>query len=426
MSDLIDARLQRLLGGDALAPLRKRLRQRFERAPIENAVERIRIDKLTAEEHAALASLLGRSPRFAGSLEIDVRLVDAALQRSGITASLRDALERLDGPIVHLATARSQQQALWSGVADGCRHPGLARCLQAPMGIGLLKRLANQDPATAQQLCLRAEAVLQRLPANGIARARLAADVLGDAHALDDGQATATLVLAVWRQAGLPVREEGEVSLAEPADDSSSPPAGGDERLRDIWARAGVLVNELARPALFLNLPTGDAKSHGWRPGEPAYASLRLLLRAPPAWAVANRTVHVCENPNLLAIAADHWGPGCAPLVCTDGMPAAAQRCLLSQLARAGACLRYHGDFDWPGLRIGNHVMREHGAHPWRFGATDYAAAVRTAPRPGQPLAGIDAKALWDEALTAAMQTHRLTIAEEAVAASLLEDLGDR
>ena len=30
---------------------------------------------------------------------------------------------------------------------------------------------------------------------------------------------------------------------------------GGAERDRDVWAKAGVLVNELARPALFLNLP---------------------------------------------------------------------------------------------------------------------------------------------------------------------------
>ena len=42
--------------------------------------------------------------------------------------------------------------------------------------------------------------MLQRLPANGITRSQLAADALGDAHALDNGQAAATLVLAVWRQ----------------------------------------------------------------------------------------------------------------------------------------------------------------------------------------------------------------------------------
>jgi uncharacterized protein (TIGR02679 family) len=163
-------------------------------------------------------------------------------------------------------------------------------------------------------------------------------------------------------------------------------PAAGAERIRETWARAGVLVNELARPALFLNLPTSGTESDRWPPGEPAYASLRSLLRAPPRWDAAGRNVYVCENPNLLAIAADRCGAGCAPLVCTDGMPAAAQRCLLSQLVQADARLRYHGDFDWPGLRIGNHVMREHGAEPWRFGAIDYLAAVRAAASMAHPL----------------------------------------
>jgi uncharacterized protein (TIGR02679 family) len=141
---------------------------------------------------------------------------------------------------------------------------------------------------------------------------------------------------------------------------------------------------------------------------------------------VADRKVYVCENPNLLAIAADRWGRDCAPLVCTDGMPAAAQRCLLSQLAKARAQLCYHGDFDWPGLCIGNHALREHGAQPWRFGAADYVAAVRTAPSLGRPLKGKPVEASWDETLTAVMQRHRVSIAEEALAATLLQDLDDR
>jgi len=190
-----------------------------------------------------------------------------------------------------------------------------------------------------------------------------------------------------------------------------------------VWAKAGVLVNELARPVLFLNLPMRDAGNHRRSPGEPVYASLRSLLRSPPSWDVADRRVYVCENPNLVAIAADHWGSDCAPLVCTDGMPAAAQRCLLSQLAKARAQLCYHGDFDWPGVRIGNHVMREHGAQSWRFGAADYEAAVERASGLGQALTGKAARALWDEGLMTAMQQHRLSIAEEALAASLLKDL---
>ncbi len=283
--------------------------------------------------------------------------------------------------------------------------------LLTPDGLGLLKRLARQDAAAAAALCRRAEAVLRRLPAQGIARSQLAADALGDPHALDSGRATATLVLAVWRRTAAP-EEEPDVERADAV-----------ERTRDIWARAGVLVNELARPALFLNLP---AATGYWIAGEPAYASLRALLRSPPRWHVTDRDVYVCENPNLLAIAADRWGASCAPLICTDGMPAAAQRCLLSQLALAGARLRYHGDFDWPGLRIGNHVMREHGAEPWRFGAADYLAAARIAPRPGHVLGGTAVDASWDAALTPAMLEQRVSIAEEAVAALLLQDLGHR
>lgn len=425
MTDLADDdRLQRLLGGNHLASLRKRLRRRFERLPLNSEIESFRIGKLTAAEYAAMASLLGRPQRRADSLLIDVRLIDAAFRNSGIASSLRDALERLDGPIVNLAGERLQSQALWSDAIKRCSHPGFARLLQTPTGIGLLKRLAKGAPSAASQLCRRVEAVLQRLPANGITRSQLAAEELGDAHALDSGRATATLVLAACRQDATPL-------TLDPKDDPINVSASEDrqgilERDRDVWAKAGVLVNELARPVLFLNLPVPATERYGWPPGEPSYASLRLLLRSPRGWQVADRNVYVCENANLLAIAADFWGTSCAPMVCTDGMPAAAQRYLLLQLASAGARLLYHGDFDWPGVRIGNHVMQEHGAQPWRFCADDYETALRATPFIAEPLTGKTAEAIWDPALTKVMQQHRVSIAEEGLAASLLADLGDR
>jgi uncharacterized protein (TIGR02679 family) len=432
MNASTDPRLQRLLGGDRYAALRKRLRRCFERAPPGAAVATFRIGHLTMEEHAALASLLGRRLRYASSLQVDVGLVDAAFRNAGIAASLRDALEQLDGPIANLASARLALQTQWSDVLGGCTHRELIGLLQVPAGIGLLKRLARNSPPAALELCRRVEAVLQRLPARGITRSQLAADVLGDAHALDSGQPTATLVLTVWRRLTAPTQDNNQDNNQDTNDDveieakadGEPEPVGGAERDRDVWAKAGVLVNELARPVLFLNLPTRGAENHGRSPGEPAYASLRALLRSPPSWDVAGRSVYVCENPNLVAIAADRWGSDCAPLVCTDGMPAAAQRCLLSQLAQARAELCYHGDFDWPGVRIGNHVMREHGAQPWRFGAADYEAAVAAASGLGQALTGKAASASWDQGLMTAMQRHRLAIAEEALAASLLEDLG--
>lgn len=418
-----DERLQRLLGGEELASLRRRLRRHFEHAPSGDDRSSFRLGKLSGDEHRALAALLGRPPLFSNSIHIDVPALDAALSRAGIAESLRDALERLDGPLIHRASARHELQMLWAKVVDCCSHAALVQLVRTPAGLGLLKRLTNRDTDAATMLCSRAEAVLHRLPANGLTRAQLAADVLGDAHALDNYQATATLVLAVWRQLATPTRQHVEDAAAESADDIASQPVLSGERSRDVWARAGVLVNELARPALCLNLPTLDAGSHTQARGEPGYVSLRSLLRLPPRWAVAERDVYVCENPNLLAIAADRLGPRCAPLVCTDGMPAAAQRRLLSQLAEAGARLHYHGDFDWPGIRIGNHVMRECGARPWRFSTEDYRAAVLASPRPGLPLKGPEVRALWDEALFPAMHAYQLVIAEEGVAASLLEDL---
>ena len=80
------------------------------------------------------------------------------------------------------------------------------------------------------------------------------------------------------------------------------------ETARDVWAGAGVLINELARPVMFLNLPVVDGGVLAPSPGEPGYESLRFLLRSPLSWAVAGRNVYICENPNLLAIAANKLG----------------------------------------------------------------------------------------------------------------------
>jgi len=102
-------------------------------------------------------------------------------------------------------------------------------------------------------------------------------------------------------------------------------------------------------------------------------------------------------------------------------MPSAAQQTLLAQLAAAGARLRYHGDFDWAGLVIGNFVMREFGAEPWRFGAADYLSATaddRIALRGDKPVV-----ARWDDRLTSAMSERRVVVHEEGVAETLMMDL---
>jgi len=400
MSDA-NARLVRLLGGAALAPLRARLRSRYQRGRSGGIVT---LAHLSGVERDALAGLLGRRPSDAGSLRFDIAELDARLAHAGLAASLRHALELLDGPLTDVAAARSETARQWEAVRAMATDRRLAAFLADGRGLGLLKRLAAHLPAAAQ-LVGQAQTVLAQLPAAAIARSHLAAQLLGDAHALDPGGPVATLVLAVLRHERA-AKEDHE----------------GEETVRELWAAAGVLVNELARPALFLNLP-GSA---GGASGEPGYLSLRALMRSAPLWTAAARDVYVCENPNLVAIAADALGAHCAPLVCTEGMPAAAQRVLLSQLAMAGARLHYHGDFDWPGIAIANAVTDMFGATPWRFGARDYCAALSTNNGASRPLTGGAILARWDNALTDAMNRHGRAIDEEALAASLTLDLDTR
>jgi uncharacterized protein (TIGR02679 family) len=106
-----------------------------------------------------------------------------------------------------------------------------------------------------------------------------------------------------------------------------------------------------------------------------------------------------------------------------DGPGIAARSGNSSESSGAGAQLCYHGDLDWPGVRIGNHVMREHGAQSWRFDASDYEAAAEGASNMRQILVGKAVPAIWDDGLMTAIQRHGLSIAEEALAASLLKDL---
>lgn len=407
-----DSRLHRLLGSPDLAQLRQRLRRRFEDE--DNLPTQVRLLNLVPHERTALAALTGAATRATNSFTLDVPTVDAMLVDAGLASSLRDALEKLDGQIVNRAALTDEQRAGWAAVFEGVSNQSLSSWLTSTQNRGLVKRHSGTRTQVAAQLLSRVELVLKFLPANGMTRSQLAAVVLGDAHALDSGRPESSVVLAVLRHARRAGDEEQDI----------------EEDRRETWATAGVLVNELARPALFLNLPVIPNEQSAWRHhlgplGEPDFISLRKLLRSMPAWNVTERDVFVCENPNIVAIAADRLGHDCAPLVCTDGMPGAAQRTLLSQLAAAGARLWYHGDFDWPGIGIANLVIREHSARPWRMSADDYVSATETVAT-RVSLTGTVVAASWDDELSAQMMALDVRVAEEALAARILIDLQDR
>src|SRR5574337_741103 len=156
----MDPRLQRLLGGEALAGLRKRLRQRYQRGA---SIGVLRLGALSEAEHAALAALAGRPARHVRSMQIDVAKIDTTLARAGLAASLRDALEQIDGPIIDLAAQRLQVRSQWQQRIEDCEHPGLHSALQTSIGLGLVKRLCGSRPEAGARLIGDADRVLQRL-----------------------------------------------------------------------------------------------------------------------------------------------------------------------------------------------------------------------------------------------------------------------
>lgn len=390
------ARLTRLLGGDSLANLRQRLRRRLvgSQAP----TDAFTVTGLSAAEHQALAGLLGRPAQFAASMRLRHSEIDQALQRAELAVNLRMALETLDGPIIdHQAKARREQRA-WQTVFEQIPPGPLADCLADSTFRGVVKRLAGGDPAVAAKVLANSARVLSRLPANGLSRSHLAAQMLGDAHALDNGRPVTT----VLRRA--------------------LDPTSGVPRMRDIWATQGVLVSELAKPVAVLNLAvSGDSAvdqliATAARAAEPLHLSLRALLRGRPSWAPAQSVV-VCENPDILTAAADALGPRCPAMASLDGQLSAAPRTLLDQLHSVGCKLYYHGDFDWPGLRIGNGIIQRYAAIPWLYSVEHYQ------PQHGPALGEEFVEAIWDSRLSAKMQAAGIAVHEESQLDDLLEKL---
>jgi uncharacterized protein (TIGR02679 family) len=128
--------------------------------------------------------------------------------------------------------------------------------------------------------------------------------------------------------------------------------------------------------------------------------------------------VHACENPQVMQAAADRAVP--APLLCLQGNPSAAGTLLVDRLVDDGARVRYHGDFDWPGLSIAGRILAR-GATPWRLTAADYLAALP--PGVGAPLTGPAVATPWDPWLQMALREHGRAVHEEAVLEVLLTDL---
>ena len=373
----------------------------------------VSLKSFTPEEHLALANLTGATRLHTAPRSLRVSTLDAALKQSALACGLLELLDALYGALrdrpAERALGRQTEAEAWAAASAQLEaHPAAASLLpwlSAVRQRGLLKRLGLPVNVLLTQVL----PVVQALPANALPLSVLAAQTLGDAHALDRGRPLAHMAL----------------SAAAALTGTAAVPAAAGPRRR-LWAEVGVVCDLLSCDVLVYNLrPISNGRlAHHLQAcanaGEPTRITLRELMRHDLTWATPR--VFICENPCVPALAADRLGPQSQGLICTEGFPTTAVLHLLRSLHQCGTRLHFHGDFDWGGLRIGNHLLKGLDAHPWRFDAASYLRHVAEhAPR--SLLKGRPIVASWDAQLQAAMITHGRAVFEEQVAAELLEDL---
>jgi uncharacterized protein (TIGR02679 family) len=407
----LPAELRAYLSAPSLQALWPTLRDRLERSghAIRGAVT-VDLDDDGADQ---LSGLLGRPVR-AGPAQVKLAALDAALRSSLAERGLVSVVAELTGgPLRDKPAERNhihaRREQLWDELDRLLAAHGLAGQDWTQAWTewlhrgGLLTRLSSDQASHA--LAIAAGTLAKVLDAGQppIAIAELASGVTGDAHGLDDGAPAAVLTLR-----GL------AFALDVP------PPASAAER-RLLWQRVGVSTDEISGTVITCGLrPPGAGR---WATMMRERADLGLIthltvheLRQAGELTRPGEIVHACENPQVLqrlaAAGVDR------PLTCTSGNPAAAGSLLLRQVA-----VRYHGDFDWPGIAIARRIVGQ-GAQPWRLGRADYHEAVERLPASRRlMLTGRAETTPWDSELSPAMIAANVAVHEEAIVDLLLADL---
>ena len=378
---------------------------RLERAGLV-AQGRVRLRDLHRDEQQALSGLLGRSI-VTSSVEVDLASLDDRLRsRAGI--DLIDAAATVTGRVLVDRPARRADNrerheaptrafAAWHQAHPDAGLPPLAEWLDGLRRDGLLGRRGG-DPAALVTAVLdvlahRAEHLTGVGLSPPIARTELAARLFGDAHALDDDR---LLTRAILR---------------------AVPDGGEGTTQRASWERLGVLSDRISSTCLTFGLRWA-AGAAGARAS--AYTLERAVLHL--TWRdldeglepAPGQTVLVCENLPVLEAAAEIGVT--VGVVCTSGRANLATIELLDRIQSAGGQLLYHGDFDWAGVAMANHLRARCGVQPWRMDVDDYLAAPASLA-----LKGSRVDASWDPELAAAMAHRGRAVHEEALLPALLK-----
>lgn len=330
----------------------------------------------------SLADLAAGIARVAGADLVDV-LAELGHGPAGRREALRARQEatRDRRAALDAAIAEHLQDATWAaGWADAAWTDGL---------------FANHTPAQVHTVVGRVGQILA-CRGSGRSRTEIAARLLGDAHALDSSTRLAALV-----------------TRALVACD-------GPEAERAAWDRAGMPLDLVSAPVLTWGLPLiGDdgvaaAARTMTSAGLPLHLSV-LALRAQPPRVAAGTPVLVVENPRLVEVAAQRNLP--AAVLCTHGNPTSAPTEAVAALRVTGAQLRYHGDFDAPGLAM---AARAHiaGCAPFQMSVRHYRYAVAVAAAAGVDLPRDPAPAPatpWDPDLAIVFEDRRFVVHQERV-----------
>lgn len=391
--------------------------ERLERNGLRPAGS-IRLDGLDRAERHAMAGLLGR-PIATDRVTVHLADLDRRLRASGIASGLVEATRQRCGPLVDrpgVRQARADASArVWSAGRDALDAAGLSTApwveawFEDMRRSGALARVPTERAIRAIGDAVRCVGLFPSATAAApCGRGELASLVTGDAHGLDDGTLLAALTLRA-------------AALAAGCEYPLTPAAR-----RDLWRQVGVLTDEVSTTVLTAGLRGGgeswldDRTSAGWE----SHLTARDLRRI-DVQTGRGGLVHLCENPRVLEAAID--GGMRAAIVCTMGNPTVVVTALVHHLSVGGAELRYHGDFDWPGIGIANALIGIHGCQPWRFEALDYldALAKLAGLVPELPALGeASVQACWDESLGAQMAAAGRAVHEELVLSDLLADLG--
>lgn len=394
----------------ALGPSWERILARFEKGGLV-AEGYVVLSLPTRAERQAVAALLGRTtvrerPR------VDLAGLDRRLrERSGV-GGLLPVLTRLTGRAPQDRPARrAARQVAREGpltlAADLVREPWTDDWVAGLRRTGVLTSRPD-----AEQVVRDAARVLGALPAPGaaghtISRVELGARLLGDAHALDRDRVLHHVVLrALAAAAGVPV------------------PSSARDR-EELWAAVGVAPDLVSRTCLVWGLRLAGDSALARRlalaadVGDPVHVTDWDLRRADGFTALPGTRVLVCENPRVLEAVAERAVTGSA-VVCTAGEPNLVVDQVLGHLASEGVELRYHGDFDWPGIALANRAIARHAVRPWRMAADDYLQVLSVG---GTTLAGSPVEPTWDVELGAAMRRHERAVHEESVLSALIDEL---